>query len=69
MRNKNNKPRIIREDGLPKRNKKQSQTLCSTENSTNVINKVSTERFDELSLLSISAAARIMKVGTPRIIT
>ena len=67
MRNKNNKQDIIREDGLPKRNNHQSKTLCSSENSTNVINKVNTERFDELSLLSITAAARIMKVGTARI--
>ena len=67
MRNKNNKQDIIREDELLKQNNKQSQTLCSSENSTNVINKVNTERFDELSLLSITAAARIMKVGTARI--
>ena len=67
MRNKNNKPDIIREDGLPKRNINQSPTLGSSENSTNIINKVKTERFDDLSLLSITAAARIMKVGTARI--
>ena len=66
MRNKNNKPNCIREDVLPKRNYKQSQTIDSFE-SSNDSNKMSSDKFDELSLLSISAAARIMKVGKARI--
>ena len=67
MINNKHKPNCIREDVLPKRNNHQSQPVSSLENSTDRINKVSSERFDELSLLSISAAARIMRVGKARI--
>ncbi len=67
MGNKNNKPSSIREDELPKRNKKQSQTISTMENSMESTNKLSSKKYDELSLLSVSAAARLLRVGISRI--
>ena len=66
MRNNKIKPSCVCGDALPKRNNKQSQTVGSIE-SSNDSNKMGSDKFDELSLLSISAAARIMKVGKSRI--
>ena len=67
MENNNNIPSRIRKEALPKRNNKQSQTENSLENSANRINKVISDGYNELSLLSISAAARILRVGKSRI--